>query len=216
MNIRTSTQASTTPSGEPPRRPGSRAIVILVAVLILAAGAVGAVFILSDDESDVGTTTQSTAAPVTTLSTPTPTTVDAQAQARSAVIDAYKKSYAEFVAAAKEASPNPDDPRLARYSSGAALIAKQRSLADLRSKGQVLTGDIELHPSVVALTSDTATVVDCNIDRTARIDGRTGSTVVGAGTGAFGASSAKLRLEGGVWKVTDFTDEKRSCVPPAA
>jgi hypothetical protein len=211
MNIRTSTPARTTPSGEPPRRPGSRAIVILVAVLILAAGAVGAVLILSDDESDVGTTTQPTAAQVTT-----PTTVDAQAQARAAVIDAYKKSYAEFVAAAKEASPNPDDPRLARYSSGAALIAKQRSLADLRSKGQVLTGDIELHPSVVALTSDTATVVDCNIDRTARIDGRTGSTVVGAGTGAFGASSAKLRLEGGVWKVTDFTDEKRSCVPPAA
>ena len=214
MNIRTSTPARTTPSGEPPRRPGSRAIVILVAVLILAAGALGAVLILSDNEPDVGTTTQQTTKPVATPSTPT--TVDAQAQARAAVIDAYKKSYAEFVAAAKEASPNPDDPRLARYSSGAALIAKQRSLADLRSKGQVLTGDIELHPSVVALGSDTATVVDCNIDRTARIDGRTGSTVVGAGTGAFGASSAKLRLEGGVWKVTDFTDEKRSCVPPAA
>ena len=214
MNIRTSTPAGTAPPGEPPRRPGSRAIVILVAVLILAAGALGAVLILSDNESDVGTTTQQTTKPVATPSTPT--TVDAQAQARAAVIDAYKKSYAEFVAAAKEASPNPDDPRLARYSSGAALIAKQRSLADLRSKGQVLTGDIELHPSVVALGSAIATVVDCNIDRTARIDGRTGSTVVGAGTGAFGASSAKLRLEGGVWKVTDFTDEKRSCVPPAA
>lgn len=213
MNIRTSTPARTTPSGEPHRRPGSRAIVILVAVLILAAGAVGAVLILSDDESDVGTTTQPTVAPVTT---PTPTTVDAQAQGRAAVIDAYKKSYEGYIAVAKEVSPSPNDPRLTQFSTGTALIAKQRALADNKGKGLVLIGDAKLHPTVIELGPDAATVVDCAIDTTGLADARTGAVVVGAGPAEGGAITAKLTREGGVWKVANFKDEKRSCVPPAA
>ena len=214
MNIRTSTPARTPPSGEPPRRPGSRAIVILVAVLILAAGAVGAVLILSDDASDVATTTQPTAAPVTTLSTPT--TVDAQSQGRAAVIDAYKKSYEGYIAVAKEISPNPNDPRLTQFSTGTALIAKQRALADNKGKGLVLIGDAKLHPTVIELGLDAATVVDCAIDTTGLADARTGAVVVGAGPAEGGAITAKLTREAGVWKVANFKDEKRSCVPPAA
>jgi hypothetical protein len=190
-------------------------LVVVVAVLILAAGAVGAVLILGDDDSDVvGSTTQSTSVVVTTPSTPT--TLDAQAQARAAVIEAYKKSYQGFIAVGKETLPNPIDPRLTDYSTGTALVAKQRALADNKSKGLVLTGDAELHPTVIELGSDTATVVDCAIDRTGLADARTGAVAVGPGNGEGGALTAKLIREGGAWKVTSFKDEKRSCVPPAA
>lgn len=213
MNVRTSTSPTTATPGKPPGRPGARVLVVVVAVLILAAGAVGAVLIVTDNDSDVvGTTSQSTA--VTNPSTPT--TLDPQAAVRAAVLAAYTQSFKAIIVVGRQTSQSPDDPRLSEHTSGPALIAKQRAIADNKAKGLVFVGDAELHPTIIELTADSATVVECAMDRTALVESRTGTTVVDAGPNEGIASTSKMRLEAGVWKVTDFKNEKRSCVPPAA
>ncbi len=183
-----------------------------MAVLILGAGVAGALVIVSNGD---GPSRGNTATPTSGLLAPTIPS-DPQATIKGAVMDAYRKSYEGFVAVGKERTPDSNDPRLTNYSTGTALIAKQRALADNSSKGQVFVGDVELHPTVIELGPDTATVVDCSIDRTALVDARTGSTVVGPGPNEGVAATAKLQLEGGTWKVSSYKDEKRSCVPPAA
>lgn len=187
----------------------------MAAVILVVAAAV-AVRITSDDGSDVAPIPSNGGTPTSAASTAPATTLDARGAAKAAVIDAYRKSYQGYIAVGKEVSPNPNDPRLIQYSTGTALLAKQKALADNKAKGLILSGDAELHPTVIELATDAATVVDCAIDRTGLIDARTGSTVVGAGKGEGGAITAKLTLEGGAWKVSSFKDEKRTCVPPAA
>lgn len=184
-------------------------------MILVVAAAVG-LRATSDDGSDVAPIPSNGGSPTSVGSTAPATTLDARGTAKAAVIDAYRRSYEEFVAVAKERSPSPDDPRLSRYSTGSALIAKQRAVADNKSKNLILVGNVEVHATVLDIGADTATIVDCNLDRTALVDARTGTTVVDAGPPGGLAITAKLRLEGGVWKVSDFTNEKRSCVPPAA
>ena len=216
MTTRMSRSETTGVPGGEPRRPRSRVLGVAVAALIIVVAAAVALTITSDDGSDVARIPSNGGTPTSVGSTAPATTLDARGTAKAAVIDAYKKSYEGLLAVGRSASPDPNDPRLTQYSTGPALIAKQRVLADHKAKGQVYVGDVELHPTVIDLTADTATVVDCSIDRTALIDGRTGSTVVAAGTGGGMAATAMLKLEAGVWKVSDFKAENRSCVPPAA
>jgi len=213
MNLRTGTAPRTTLPGEPPRR--SRSTMVAAGFFALAVVlAVVAVLVTRDKGGPVptGTTHDTPAASVATSPTLPP---DPQAATKAAAIDAYKKSYEGFVAVGKEASPNPNDPRLTQYSTDTALAAKQKALAENKAKGLVYVGDVELHPSVIALSADAATLVDCSFDRTALVDARTGSTVVEAGPGGGLAATAKLRLEGGMWKVSSFKAEYQACVPPA-
>lgn len=167
-----------------------------------------------DPGTPAATQTTGETAPASVATSPT-LPPDPQAATKAAVIAAYTQSYQAFIAVGKEASPNPNDPRLSQHTSGPALLAEQRALVDNKSKGRVLVGDAQLHPTVVSLGENTATVVDCAFDRTALVESRTGTTVVDSGSGGT-ADTAQLKLEGGVWKVTDFKDEKKSCVPPGA
>jgi len=214
MNIRTTTSAPTPIlPGDPPRRSRTTVLVAVLALLCLAAGAVVVVNLTRDD----GVVSTETSAQPTPSVNSTPTVAaDPQAAAKTAVIDAYVRAYKAVIVVGKEATPSPNDPRLSEHKTGAALVAVQRAIADNNSKGLVYSGDAELHPTVIELGSNTATVVDCSIDRTALVERRTGSTVVPAGKGEGLAATAKLILEGGVWKVSDFKAENRPCVPPAA
>ncbi len=213
MNLRTGTAPRTTLPGEPPRR--SRSTLVAAGFFALAVVlAVVAVLATRDKGGPVATRTTSDTPPASVATSPT-LPPDPQAATKAAVIAAYTQSYQAFIAVGKDASPNPNDPRLGEHTTGTALIAKQQALTDNKSKGLLFTGDAVLHPSVIQLGPETATVVDCAYDRTALISGRTGSTLIGEGSGGT-ADTATLVLEGGVWKVNHFKDEKTSCVPPAA
>jgi len=209
MKLRARSAPAPVLPGGPPRRSGATVLLVVVGLLAVAAGAVVVVNLTSGDDR-VATTTQESPAPAPTLP------ADPQAATKAAVTDAYIQAYKAVIVVGKEASPSANDPRLSAHKTGPALIAVQRAIADNNSKGLVYVGDAEVHPTVIELGSDTATVVDCSVDRTALIDRRTGTTVVPAGKGEGLAATAKLRLEGGVWKVSDFKAENRPCVPPPA
>lgn len=214
MNLRTGTAPRTALPGGPPRRSGSTLVAAGFFALAVVL-AVVAVLVTRDKGGPVATRTTGDKPPASVATSPT-LPPDPQAATKAAVIAAYTKSYQALIAVGKEASSNPNDPRLTENTTGAALLEVQRALADNKSKGLVYTGDAVLHPSVIALGPDTATVVDCAFDQTALIETRTGRTIIDAGPPGGSAATAKLRLEGGVWKVSDFTNEKRPCVPPAA
>jgi hypothetical protein len=195
--------------GEPARRSGSRSLIFGLAVVLVAVVVIVAVNLRSDNGPD----DTASRTPPSAQST-TPTTLDPQAEVRAAVIDAYTQSYLALIIVGKDASPDLNDPRLSEHTTGTALVAEQRALADQESKGLILFGEAELHPTVVELGPDTATVVDCSIDTTGLADAKTGAIVQDGGDGHGGATTAQLSLEGGVWKVIHFKDEKRPCVPP--
>lgn len=216
MNIRTGTAPTTSLPGEPPRR--SRWPLVAAIFFTVAAIATVALFAVNaarDPDSSVATRPTGEAPPPSVAASPT-LPPDPQAATKAAVIAAYAQSYKAIIVVGKEATPNVNDSRLSEHTTGPALIAKQRAVADNKAKGLVYVGDAQLHPTVIELTADTATVVDCALDRTALVEARTGTTVVDAGPNEGAVATAKMKLDGGVWKVTDFKNEKRSCVPPAA
>ncbi len=208
MNRRT-TLPSAGSTGNPPGPRPFRGLVMVVAVgfAILLIGA--AVFVMTRDrgESPPATTT-----PTTPLTTAAP---DPEAAAKAEVIEAYTRSFDAFVAVASDPAGLPEDPRLTEHSTGHAHFAATASIFRLRKDGQVFTGAVEYHPTVVELGVATATVSDCGIDRTATVELATGRVLSPPGTEG-GLATVKLRRESGVWKVYEFKDEKRTCVPPAA
>lgn len=211
MSLRTRSEPASMP-GEPPRRFGSRLLLVGLAVLVLAVVVLVAVNLASDTGPEV----TATSTPPGSIEPAAPTTLDPQAEARAAVLDAYVNSYQLAIAVGKEESPDLDDPRLTQYSTGTALLAKQRALADNMGKGLVYFGDAELHPTVVELGRDRAVVVDCSIDTTGLVHAKTGEVAQDGGNGEGLAITAELIVVDGVWKVNHFTNEKRSCVPPVA
>jgi len=174
-------------------------VVVLVAVaLILWPG---------DDSANNVQTTPTSAAPVT----PAP---DPEAATRAAVLDGYQKAFDAFIAVASDPNARFDDLRLAETSMGDALLAKQAGIVRLRTDGLVFTGAVEMHPTVLEVGGGVATVEDCSIDRTATVELATGRVLSPPGTEG-GLATAELRVDAlGVWKVNEFNDEGRSCVPP--
>ncbi len=216
MNIRTSTPPTPTLPGEPPRRSrGALVAAILISVAAVAAAAVFAINATRDSGAPATTRTTGETPPASLATSPT-LPPDPQAATKAAVIAAWTQSYKALIVVGRQTPANPNDPRLSEHTSGPALTAMQRAIADFNAKGLIVVGDAELHPTVLDLTADSATVIGCALDRTAEVEARTGKTIVDAGPNEGIASTSKMRLEGGVWKVTDFKNEKRSCVPPAA
>ena len=174
----------------------------MVLIVLIAAVAVGLLLRAGNDSTPP--------APL-----PPSTTVHPQAAAKAAVLDAYRESFEAFVTVASDPAGEPDDARLEQHKVGNALLAAQATILRLRRDGQVYRGSVEVHPAVVELGPDTATVQDCGIDRTSTIDLRTGQIVSPPGTEGS-AATATFRLIEGVWKQNEFKDEKRRCVPPGS
>lgn len=209
MNIRTAPNTAVFP-GDPPRR--SRTTIVLVGLVVLALAAT-AVVVFNLTRGDTTAATKAAAGPAPSA----PTTVfDPQAATKAAIVDAYRQSFDAFVAIASDPSGSPEDPRLAQHKIGNALLASQISIAQLRKAGQVDQGTVEVHPSVVELTGDTAVVTDCAIGDLAVVEVATGRVVTPAGPPVGAASTATYRLIRGVWMQDTFKDEKRSCVPAAS
>ena len=137
MNIRTSSGPAPIRPGDPPRWSRVTVLVIVLGLLAAVAGVV-VVVNLTRDSGAVST------APTPTVTPSLPP--DPQAATKAAVIDAYTQSYRAIVVVGKEAAPSPEDPRLSEHASGPALIAKQRAIADINSRGLMFFGEAECIP----------------------------------------------------------------------
>ncbi|MDQ1537048.1 MAG: hypothetical protein QOE58_1441 [Actinomycetota bacterium] len=209
MNLHTTPSPGSTgiPSGPRP----FRSLVIVMAVgLVIVLIALGVFLLTRDDsKSELAATTP------TTATVPTTAAPDPEAAAKAEIIEAYTRSFQAFVAVASDPNGVPEDPRMTAHSTGNAHLAETATIFRLRRDGQVYTGSVEVHATVVELGIGTAIVSDCGIDRTATVDAKTGEVLSPPGTDGH-AATAKLRRESGVWKVYEFNDEKRSCAPPVA
>lgn len=200
------------PTGLPPRPRYSRKLVAAL-VLVIVGALVGIGVLLSVDDNS-----SSTSAPLPT-SEPgigTPSTADPDADTKAAIIAAYRQSFDAFIAVASDPNGQPTDPRLEEHTVGNALLASQASIDRLRKAGHVYRGTIELHPVVVELTTDTAVVEDCNIDRLSVVHAVTGEVITRGDPEPNGSlARATYRLVGGVWMQDGFKDLKQPCVPAA-
>ena len=213
MNPRTSTAPAPVLPGGPGRRSRATLLLVALAVLIVAAGAVVAVNLTSDSDSVNATAGQ----PQASAPSPTAPTMpaDPQAAIKAAILDAYRQSYDAFVAVGSDPKGSPEDPRLSEHKIGNALLASQISIKRFRDAGHVYVGRVEVHPTVVELTADTAVVADCAMGDLAVVEAATGRVVRPAGPPTGQAATATYRLINGKWMQNTFTDEKRSCVPAA-
>lgn len=197
------------PTGLPPRPRYSRKLVAaLVLIIVVALVAIGVLLSVDDN----GSSNSSPPSSVPVLSTPP--TVDPEAATKAAILEAHRLATEAFVAVGSDPNGKPDDPRLEEHKVGAALLAAQASIDRLRRAGQAFRGDVEVHPTVVELGPETATVEDCALDRVSTVDLDTGEVVEPAVTEA---SSARVtfKLINGTWKQNTFTDLKRACTPSA-
>ena len=209
MNPRTSTAPAPILPGGPLRRSRTTVLLVLLAALAVAAGVIVAVNLARDSRTVSTEPTPSATSPPTLAPDP-------QAAVKAAVIDAYRQSFDAFVAIASDPKGSPDDPRLSQHTIGNALLASQITIKRLRDAGQVYAGRVEVHPTVVELTADTAVVADCGVGDLAVVEVATGRVVKPAGPPVGAASTATYRLIDGKWMQNSFKDEKRSCVPPAS
>jgi len=207
------------PPGPPaPRRSWARRprglTVALVAVVVAGLAAIGVLVAISDDEpTSTAPLATGTSAPALT----TPSTIDPQAAVKAEILAAYRQAFDAFIAVASEPNGQPTDPRLEEHTIGNALLASQASIDRLRKAGQVVRGTIEVHPVVVELTTDTAVVEDCGIDRLGVLNAATGEVVTPIDDPPkAGSARATYRLINGVWMQDGFKDLKQACVPPAS
>lgn len=146
---------------------------------------------------------------------PPSTTVDPQAAVKEAILDAYRKSWNDFVAVGSDAAATADDNRLRENTTGDVLAQRQLALVKRKAQGEVYRGTFEFHPTVIALTSDTASIRDCNFDRVVVVNSQTGQQVTPLDTQPSWVTTT-MKLEGGVWKQATVIDEKTACAPAAS
>lgn len=211
MNLRTSTPAPIMP-GEAPRRSRTGLVLVVVLAVLVAGVAAVAAFTRGGDGAVSTETTPQITAPAASAPTLPP---DPQAATKAAVIDAYRQSMDEYVTVGKDLNAKATDPRLAQHKTGTALTATQQALAARKSRGEVFRGTLTVHPTITDLQATKAILVDCNVDRLEVVEASTGRVVIPAGTEGY-AATVEMVLDGGTWKVNNFKDEKRTCVPPAA
>ncbi len=172
----------------------------LVALLVLGAVLTGACVSESKGSPAAGAAT--TGAPSTTGQT------DSRVAAETAVLNSYRAFWDDVVAAGRKA--DWQSPRLADHAAGQALKQVRDHYKALQAAGLVDLGTVELHPKVVSLAEQTATVNDCvDVSRFLRHDAKTLEPRETPDP-RLDAGVATLTLSGGVWKVTS-TVQKGKC-----
>jgi hypothetical protein len=147
----------------------------------------------------------------------TPTTVDAVATERAAVLaafDEYNRFYDEVVA-----HPDPTNPALQQHLTGQALAAMQRDQAGFQvtHEGKRFT-EVSNHPAVISLdeAGRRAVVDDCVAAIAHYFDTRTGSPM-GAPPAAAPTSEGFEYVfvkDGEVWKVAEKHSKPGACQSP--
>lgn len=197
----------------PPRPRYSRKVVAAL-VLVIVGALVGIGVLLSVEENP---SSNSAPLPTSVPGLDTAPTAAPDANTKAAIIAAYRQSIDAFVAVASDPNGQPSDPRLQQHTIGNALLASRMTIEQLRKAGHIYQGDIEMHPLVVELTTDTAVVESCDIDRVGIIDAATGAVVTPVSDSPEGAlARATYKLIGGVWMQNSFKSLKQPCVPAAS
>ncbi|MDQ6910397.1 MAG: hypothetical protein M3Z84_06385 [Actinomycetota bacterium] len=132
------------------------------------------------------------------------------ANGRQAVLDAYRQSWADLIAAGDPI--NPDAPELKIHRAKQALDVIVAVLNDYKSKGVVYRGTVELRPKIVKLDGDKATIRDCVFDHTETLDPKTNQIVKAAAVYPRWVTT-KMEVVGGGWKAVTFTPEETQCAP---
>jgi hypothetical protein len=205
----------TAPSPEPPppARPYRRSRGPFIALMVLlAVGVAAAVFLVFAGNNDAPP--EAATGPSTPSTAPPATTVDPEAATKAEIETAYREAFNAFVAVGSDLNGQPNDPRLAEGTKGAALAAAQLSIRKWRADGHVLkVHQLDMNPRVVELGPNTAVVEDCGIDVSALLDGRTGEVVEPAGPPEAELNVATFELVNGVWMQDTFANAQGPCEP---
>jgi len=183
-------------------------MLIAVAVAVAAASLVAGLVMRSQSS---GSSASDKIDPVATLPANPPASVDPAAGTKAAIIDAYQKGEALFVAIGRDPQGDPYDPRLKQFLAGDALFAVGSSLQINRTKGQVFQGQMETHPTVVSVNGDAATLHDCNFDHTAGVELATGKQVSPPDAHPSLVTVEMQRSSDGQWRDVRFKDMKSPC-----
>lgn len=136
-------------------------------------------------------------------STPT----DPKAAAVQSALAAYRSMWQTYVTATR--GPDPTDPNLARYATGAALRTLTNGLQSLKDEGLKGTGDVTLAPQVSTISpADTPTKIsirDCVNTAASQIVRASPGLPYSDTPGGRRLCLADVERQGdGSWKVTSF------------
>ena len=178
-----------------------------VVVTLLAASAVLLAACGSGPSASPDTTSRPSVAPSTSTSAPTSSSDPSQA----AVLAAYRAAWAAFEHALAEA--NPEDPQLAATMVDPQLQSVKANLLADQRQGIVGRGPTTLHPKVSAVSSNSATVVDCAYRATELVYKATGKPVPPVTSPENDGVTSTLVRSGGTWKVSKQTMTDGKCAP---
>jgi hypothetical protein len=135
---------------------------------------------------------------------------DTKAAARAKAVAAYQGMWKAYAKAGLTA--NPDEPDLAVYATDPALKLLRDGLAGYRAKGQVFKGEYGSSPSVAKATPaaapTTVIIADC-LDSTNFLVYKASGEKADDIPGGRRSTSATVKSQGGVWKVTSFAIQKK-------
>ena len=192
--------------GERQRR-GDTGPRLLMSMTFLAASAVLLAACGSGPSASPDTTSRPSIAP--SSSTSTSTSLSDRSQA--AVLAAYRAAWAAFEQAL--ATANPEDPQLAATMVDPQLQSVKANLLADQRQGIVGRGPTTLHPKVSAVSSNSATVVDCAYSATELVYKATGKPVPPVTSPENDGVTSTLVRSGETWKVSKQTVTDGKCAP---
>lgn len=178
-----------------------------VMVSIGMAVGVGAVA-CSSGSSSGGSQGPTTSGRATASSTSAPTSTTTPTEAST--VAAYRAFWDAYVAAG-----DPMDPQSAALKATAvnpALETVQRSFLAHLAGGEVIRGQLELHPAAGDVTGTTATLTDCYLDRTHVFIAATGAQVDDPADNTFAVTVTLTQVDG-TWKVSLIQKDGQGCTP---
>jgi hypothetical protein len=129
---------------------------------------------------------------------------------RPAVLDAYRQSWYDLIAAGDPIKP--EAPELRTHRSGQALDVIVAVLQEYEAKGVVYRGSVELHPKIVEFNSEKAEIRDCVFDHTETLEPMTNQIVKAAADHPRWVNTT-MQVVDGAWKAVNFVPEDQECTP---
>jgi len=128
---------------------------------------------------------------------------------RKAVLSAYRAGWLAFESALADA--NPSDPDLSQTMVNPELESVRANLVSDRRQGIVGEGKFTLHPKISALSSSSATVLDCAYSTAALVYEATGKPVLPITPPENDGVTSTLVINNGTWKVSKQTVTDGTC-----
>ena len=177
--------------------------VLLVGALLLLPGCSG------DGRAEGAASPATTAQPTTTAPATTRTTTPSQADAKAAVLAAYRAFWNDMIAVG--ATADWRSPRLDDHATGRALAEARSTFRSLHARGLVARGTVKVRAKVLSVKSRTATVYDCNsTSNFLAYDAKSGE-LRDKSSGRSNGKTVGLVLRNGTWKVADTATEVGKC-----